>query len=210
MKRNFGYLFFILFFILFTGCHRGGGDSGVGSSDVGTGTGDSGAGSGADTSVVDSDSTITKVKIVSPDTVTYPVEFSVNIEIVNAVNTAGLYFRLKYDSNIVQLKNKNNLASSVKEGTFFNQGGVATSLGIGFIDQDPDSGCLLVGLSRSRENPGISGSGTVMTFTFITVNKGSTSIIFSEIAEENSLFAPETPLESITGVLWKNAEITVK
>lgn len=153
---------------------------------------------------------VAEVKVGAVASPTHPGDFTFTIDITDALNAAGIYFRLNYDPKIMQIKTTGDPENSVLEGTFFNQGGIVTKLIVKFLDHNPDSGCLLAGLSRAGGNKGINGSGTIMTFTFTTVSAGSTSIKFSETAADNALFTPENPLESISSVKWTNADVTVK
>jgi hypothetical protein len=153
------------------------------------------------------------IKVVIAENPKHPSDFIFTIDITGAVNTSGVSFTLNYDPRIIQVKDVKNPANSVKKGAFFEQGEAATGLGVGFYqnsDLSMSDSSLVVGLSRARGSLGITGSGTIMTFTFTTVGRGKTSVKFSETAADNSLFIPENPLESIPSVLWTNADITVK
>ncbi|MEW6088668.1 MAG: cohesin domain-containing protein [bacterium] len=164
-------------------------------------------GSGGDNGAVTPSAAIPEVKI----GVTNPVnmgDFSLTVDISDVLNAAGIYFRLYFDPKNIQVKDKNKPVNSVEEGLFFNQGGITTSLMVNFLDQNPDTGCLIIGLSRAGGKTGITGSGNILKFTFTTITAGTTSVKFTETASDNSLFTPE--LENISSVKWTNAEVIVK
>lgn len=107
-------------------------------------------------------------------------EFTLSIQ---ADQTRDLYsapFYLQYDPQVIEL-------ISLTEGKFLNQDGKPTAF---IYSVDPDTGRVIVGLSRLGEVGGVSGSGALASATFRAKKPGTALLTFQNVDFRNTRFEP--------------------
>jgi len=92
-------------------------------------------------------------------------DFSITLDIESVTDLFGIAFDLSFDPSLVNFV-------SAEKGGFMSSDGCETSLMV----SESQSGNLIVGLARmGSEFGGISGTGTLMTFNFVSLNKTGTN-----------------------------------
>lgn len=104
---------------------------------------------------------------------------TVEVQVSGASDLFSAPFYVQYDPKHLKV-------IAVKQGDFLKRGGVSTA----FLHKEKKHGTVMVGLSRLGNKPGVSGSGTLATFTFITLGAGHTTISLSKSDLKNSQLAP--------------------
>jgi hypothetical protein len=104
---------------------------------------------------------------------------SVKVRISGADDLFSAPFYVRYDPRHLRV-------IAVKQGDFLKRGGVSTA----FLHKEKRHGTVMVGLSRLGNKPGVSGSGTLATLTFITLGAGHTTISLSKHDLKDSQLAP--------------------
>jgi general secretion pathway protein D len=111
------------------------------------------------------------IQIVVPPGIKVGQQFSLDAKISLARNLASAPFTLKYDPSSVEFV-------SAVEGTFLNQDGKPTNFS---ASPDAAGGTVTVILARTAGNGGVSGGGTLASFTFKAKNQGRTNFGFSKV-----------------------------
>jgi general secretion pathway protein D len=116
---------------------------------------------------------------------------TVQLEIQNANNLIAAPFHLKFNPQVVRL-------NEVTPGSLLSSDGQPVVFTRNILN---DTGDLTVNLNRQPGAPGITGSGTLATFTFQAVGPGATILTFSELglrdAKSQSIAVP-SPQSIIT------------
>lgn len=105
--------------------------------------------------------------------------FTVDVKVSGAADLFSAPFYVRYDPHHLKMV-------AVKQGDFLKHDGVSTA----FLHKEKKRGTVMVGLSRLGNKPGVSGSGTLATFTFITLGAGRTTISLDKSDLKDSQLAP--------------------
>jgi general secretion pathway protein D len=111
------------------------------------------------------------IQIVAPTGIKVGQQFSIDAKISLVQNLAGTPFILKYDPNGVEFV-------SAVEGTFLNQDGKPTNFS---ASPDAAGGTVTVTMARTAGSRGVSGGGTLATFTFKAKKQGQANFEFSNV-----------------------------
>ncbi|HBY58186.1 MAG TPA: hypothetical protein DEH78_00080, partial [Solibacterales bacterium] len=118
-----------------------------------------------------------------------PVQVSVQIE--NVTNIFSAMVRMKFDPKLVKV-------AEVKMGGFLGGDGQRVTFSENTLN---DSGEAIIALNRFPGAGGISGSGTVLTFTLQPQAPGAALVTFSEMTLRNAQLQPlpvATPAMTVT------------
>jgi hypothetical protein len=92
--------------------------------------------------------------------------FTVDVTVSNALNLASVPIQLQYDPGKLQLVNVSN-------GGFLEQGAQVVALA---QRDDPTTGTARITAMRPPDVPGASGSGALLTLTFMAKTVGNTTL----------------------------------
>ena len=93
----------------------------------------------------------------------------IEVRIENGTNVGSVPFHLRYSGQTIQF------VEPATEGPLLGSDGTGTL----FLARDSSGGELVVGLSRMGGGSGITGSGTLATFSFRALAKGRTVFQFT-------------------------------
>jgi general secretion pathway protein D len=105
-------------------------------------------------------------------------EFTLRIQADQARDLYSAPFYLQYDPQTLEFIN-------LAEGKFLNQDGKPTAF---IYSVQPDTGLIIVGLSRLGEIAGVSGSGILALATFRAKNPGQATIAFQNVDFRDARF----------------------
>jgi hypothetical protein len=164
----------------------------------------------------------TKIYFVLKDSVVYQdSDFVLEVHIDNAKNLYAVGFDLIYDNKFVKFQ-------KIELGDFLNPEGTTTLL-LAYRD-NPEEGRNIVGISRSKDSPGIDGSGIVAYIKLNAISKGEAKIGFENVylkdpstldmkassesisvnIQDKDLVPPELTVEAINETYNSKATITGK
>lgn len=109
--------------------------------------------------------------IIGPDVVKVTEQFTVALQVTDAVNLYGTPFTLVYDPNFLEFV-------GASEGDLLRKDGKPT---IFKATDDKVAGKVVVGLTRIGSVGGVNGSGILAQATFKAKNKGPASIGFTGV-----------------------------
>jgi general secretion pathway protein D len=115
-------------------------------------------------------------------------DFSVQAYVKNAENVASLILSLKFDPDLMQVK-------EVKEGDLMNKDGARTSF---YRNVNNTSGIIQIGITREGHKKGASGEGELFSIIFTPKKKGDSNI---EVTS-STFWDPEMykiPIDSVAG-----------
>jgi general secretion pathway protein D len=124
------------------------------------------------------------IKTVAPTGIKVGQQFSIDAMISLVQNLAGTPFTLSYDPNSVEFV-------SAVEGSFLNQDGKPTNFS---ASTDAAGGTVTVAMARTAGSGGVSGGGTLATFTFKAKKQGLAKFWFSKV---NFTTADGVPFEMV-------------
>ena len=116
--------------------------------------------------------------------------FRVQLDLSNARNAYALSFQLNYNPQVLQVQ-------SMQLGGFLARDGKAPAL---VHREDAQAGLALVTLSRPPNVPGISGSGDVLTITFLAKSAGQSPLTITRLGARDPNGNP-APLSAASGAV---------
>ena len=111
------------------------------------------------------------MQIVAPAAILAGQQFSIDAKVSLVQNLVGTPFVLTYDPASVDFV-------SAVEGSFLKQDGKST---IFSVSPDPEGGTVTVTMLRPAGSKGVSGTGTLATFTFRAKKQGQANFGFSNV-----------------------------
>jgi hypothetical protein len=115
----------------------------------------------------------TKIYFVLKDSVVFQdSDFTLEVHIDNVKNLYAVGFDLIYDNKFVKFE-------KIELGTLLNPEG-STTLLLAYRD-NPEEGRNIIGISRSKDSPGIEGSGIVAYIKLNAISKGETNVDFENV-----------------------------